>query len=215
VATFLDYNRTVIGYHGTSREIAEQLVLGRCQFEPSRNEGDWLGHGVYFWEHAPKQAWCWVNDRNRRRKLGDVAVVASMIRLGNCLDLLDPDNVDALKPYHDSFLKATAGLSQTIKRNVRSKKYLDKSVLETAYAHFAERGSVIDTCRAVYVPSSLALDGKERRAWKTSSIYRTAHIQLCVRNTACIMGTWLVQPVQGGGDDDQQARFRADAHAAS
>jgi hypothetical protein len=53
---YLDYNRTVVGYHGTSEEIADALVNGE-PFTESSGVSEWLGFGVYFWEYAPKQAW--------------------------------------------------------------------------------------------------------------------------------------------------------------
>lgn len=56
---FEDYHRTVIGYHGTRRSLALRVVQGLEPLDFSRNPGDWLGHGVYFWEYAPQQVWLW------------------------------------------------------------------------------------------------------------------------------------------------------------
>src|SRR5438105_2821011 len=45
--------RTVIGYHGCSRAFAADLLAGRVSLEQwklSRNNYDWLGEGIYFWE---------------------------------------------------------------------------------------------------------------------------------------------------------------------
>ena len=83
-----DYNRTIVGFHGTSRAKSLLLVQRKADFEASHNRDDWLGHGIYFWEHAPRQAYAWA----QQRWGDDAAVVASMIRLGNCFDLLDPPN---------------------------------------------------------------------------------------------------------------------------
>jgi hypothetical protein len=47
----------------------------------------------------------------------------------------------------------------------------------------------VDTCRAVFVPSS-------ERLWARSGLYKNAHIQLCVRNPDCMLGTWLVKPLK-------------------
>ena len=56
--TFFDYHRTIVGFHGTSRSTAQDLVDGAA-FDASANDDDWLGHGIYFWEYAPQQAWWW------------------------------------------------------------------------------------------------------------------------------------------------------------
>lgn len=46
----------VLGYHGCDRSVGEALLAGRKTFVGSKNEDDWLGHGVYFWENNPKRA---------------------------------------------------------------------------------------------------------------------------------------------------------------
>lgn len=90
---YRDYHRTVVAFHGTTVAAANRLVNGGA-FTPSSKTFEWLGTGVYFWEYAPKQAWWWTKDLRKNPK---PAVVGALIRLGNCLDLLDPDNVRWLK----------------------------------------------------------------------------------------------------------------------
>lgn len=186
---FADYHRTIIGYHGTRRERALAIVSGEETFAPSRNNYDWLGHGVYFWEYAPQQAWAWARQKYQER---DIAVVASMIRLGNCLDLVDPANARSLVKRHDEFVKEQQAAGLPALRNVRSRKFLDCAVLEYAYRVLGEAtGEIIDSCRGVYVPS--APEG-QRRLWANSWLCHNTHVQLCVRNPNCILGTWLVKP---------------------
>ena len=95
-----DYNRTIVAFHGTTEAVADHLVDGG-PFTPSGNTDDWLGRGVYFWEYAPKQAWWWAKTFKKKSK---PAVVGAMIRLGNCFDLLDPDNVQLLKRLYSGML---------------------------------------------------------------------------------------------------------------
>src|SRR5262245_41533612 len=87
------YHRTVVAFHGTPSPIAGRLVNGG-DFTASSKSYEWLGKGIYFWEYAPKQAWWWARDHRRKPR---PAVIGAMIRLGNCLDLLDPENVRWLK----------------------------------------------------------------------------------------------------------------------
>jgi hypothetical protein len=95
---FEDYHRTIIGYHGTRSDIARGIVSHERDFHPSSNDDDWLGHGIYFWEYAPQRAWSWAA---QRYKTDSIAVLGAMIRLGNCLDLLEPANAQrAKKAYH-------------------------------------------------------------------------------------------------------------------
>src|SRR6185503_9763134 len=94
-ASFLQYDRTIIAYHGTTRELADHLVRGEA-FEDSDTEDEWLGTGVYFWEHAPKQAWHWTTSIRRHQR---PAVVGAVIRLGNCFDLCDAGNIALLRAF--------------------------------------------------------------------------------------------------------------------
>src|SRR6478672_8052167 len=85
------FARIVVGYHGCTAPFARDLLLGRkpiADWQPSVNEWDWLGRGIYFWEHAPERALRWARDRysGRRQK---PAVLGAYIQLGRCFDLLN------------------------------------------------------------------------------------------------------------------------------
>ena len=76
------FARIVLGYHGCTPDFADRLLRGDIAIDewiPSENPYDWLGHGVYFWEHAPERARDW----------GDGGTVGAVIQLGLCLDLTD------------------------------------------------------------------------------------------------------------------------------
>jgi hypothetical protein len=188
---FEDYHRTVIGYHGTKKSIALKLVQGIESIQPSENGDDWLGHGIYFWEYAPKQAKAWAQLRKQKNKWPEeVAVVASMIRLGNCWDFLEPQHLEELHKNYVDYRRMMDFACLSVKANIYSHKYLDCSVFEYAYKEFENRPDpiVVDTCRAVFIP----LSKKQPRLWPGSGLYWNSHIQLCVRNPKCILGTWLV-----------------------
>jgi hypothetical protein len=188
--TFADYHRTVIGYHGTRRSTALRIIQGLEAFKRSENADDWLGHGIYFWEHAPKQAWAWARQRQRGQKWNEeIAVLASMIRLGDCFDLLDPDNLQELAGFEQDFVLSEQRAGRSVPRNRNKSKYYDCAVLQFAYSRLERQSNPVDTCRAVFVPSA-------QRLWLFSGLYRNAHIQLCIRNAACILGTWLVSPTE-------------------
>jgi hypothetical protein len=191
VVKFEDYHRTVVGYHGTNRSVALKVVAGDASILRSENDHDWLGNGVYYWEYAPKQAWEWANRQRvsgKWHKNEEIAVIASMIRLGFCFDLLDPDNVRELATYYDEYLMFCKTLGRPPKRNYQHKKYLDCAVFQFAYQAFDLDGTTVDSARAVYVPTK-----SEGRLWKSSWINKDSHIQLCVRNDDCILGSWLAK----------------------
>jgi len=57
----------VLGYHGCDRLVAEDLLLNK-PFEPSENDYDWLGAGIYFWEANPSRGLAWAKELQRHRK---------------------------------------------------------------------------------------------------------------------------------------------------
>ncbi|MFM9961639.1 MAG: hypothetical protein ACKV2Q_10475 [Planctomycetaceae bacterium] len=77
-----------MGYHGAkvgdAADHGKRLLLGEVgieEWKPSENAYDWLGEGIYFWEHSPERARRWAGE--------DGIVIGAVIQLGNCLDLTD------------------------------------------------------------------------------------------------------------------------------
>ena len=84
----------------------------------------------------------------------------------------------------------TAG--KTIPANTRKHRKLDRDVFEYAYKVIEQTlNQKIDAARGIYVPT----DGT-KRIWDGSWISRETHIQICVRNQANLLGTWLQYPHQ-------------------
>ena len=172
------------GYHGTSTEIADKLASGVEGFTVTRNEGDWLGPGVYFWQDAPARALFWA-----KRKFKDAAVVRAQINLTACLDLLELTDFLELKLVQDRFeeferdsgvvyqqdpLKLLDGVMRI--RSGRKKPFVndrDQAFLEFAIPLIEQsRGSKIKCIRAAFVY------GRALNA--TSFLFDWAHVQICV-----------------------------------
>jgi hypothetical protein len=211
MARFDDYHRTVVGYHGTGLSVALRLVNRVEDFIWSEKDYDWLGRGIYFWEYAPKQALNFAKIRQRqyknkqnktpedeRRASEPLAVVACMIRLGFCLDLTEPENVEYLGEIFESYKEVMELAGGDLPKNKHKYRKLDRAVFEYAYKviEASEPNLKVDTARGVYVPT----DGV-KRVWDGSWISRDTHIQLCVRNSASLLGTWLHYPTGLGVND--------------
>lgn len=68
----------------------------------SENDYDWLGPGIYFWEHNAWRAFefaCDVRDYPHRgkQKVKRPSVVGAIIDLGFCLNLLDNRFIEMVK----------------------------------------------------------------------------------------------------------------------
>ncbi len=74
---------------GNAREQTEQLL--RCVAEKlcALNNYDWLGQGIYFWEHGVTRARQFAEEKRERGELKDPVVVGAYLQLGRCLDLTD------------------------------------------------------------------------------------------------------------------------------
>ena len=181
---FTAYDRIVIGYHGTDEASAERLVHGEA-FAESDRDNEWFGKGVYFWEHAPKQAWWWSKSVRKAKK---PAVVGALMRLGNCFDLLDSENTRALKIFKASLDLKYAQRSVPMPTNHRENMNLDCLVFNSFYMASDASSHSVESARAVYVPTE-----SKKRIWSRSWIYENAHIQICVRNPRNILAVWHVR----------------------
>ena len=95
--------RSIIGYHGCSREAADH-IRAEGSFLPSTRAYDWLGEGVYFWEYAPYRALEWAEERSEPHG-GEPVVLQATVRLGRCLNLLDIEHIPGLGRIYDSFVE--------------------------------------------------------------------------------------------------------------
>src|SRR5437867_3925442 len=98
----LIYQRVVIGYHGCDAELAGEVLAGKALLKVSANLYDWLGKGIYFWEHGPQRAYEWAIQQATLSgtKVKAPAVLGARINLGVCLDLLDTANTRLLGEWY-------------------------------------------------------------------------------------------------------------------
>ncbi len=87
----------VLGYHGCDRKVGERLLQNET-FEPSTNDYDWLGSGIYFWEANPDRAMDWA-----RQVATEPFVVGAVIDPGFCLDLITANGIQAVEEAYSGF----------------------------------------------------------------------------------------------------------------
>src|SRR5438132_5734379 len=113
------FARIVVGYHGCTEAAAREFLLGKKplnEWRPSRNEWDWLGNGIYFWEHAPERALRWARERFRTRRQRP-AVLGAYIQLGRCFDLLDEAITALLKETYKRVASTLAAEGRPLPEN--------------------------------------------------------------------------------------------------
>ena len=169
------FPRIVLGYHGCTSEFADDLIAGRLpidRWEPSRNRYDWLGEGIYFWEHGPARARAW----------GQGGVVGAVIQLGTCLDLTDINYTRALRASYDSLAETYLAKSDALPENRGKSRELDRLVIDEVVLSAAAAGVRYQTVRCPFLEGEPAYPGTE--------ILLDSHIQVAVRDPSCIVGVF-------------------------
>ncbi len=98
----IDYQRLIVGYHGCDRSVGEAVLLRGEPLKPSRNRYDWLGRGVYFWEHGPERARAWAEEMQARGRVEEPFVLGAFINLGRCFDLTDTFATSQLAGWYET-----------------------------------------------------------------------------------------------------------------
>lgn len=189
----MKYQRQIIGYHGCPSKVRDEVLAGKTALKKSNNPYDWLGSGIYFWEHGPDRALDWAKAALNRKggHESDAAVIGAIIQLGNCFDLLDV-RFTRLLPRAFRLLKETLaeeGSDLPVNEAPNSdgdviRRHLDCAVINLAI-HVAEEeageGSVLyHTVRGAFEEGGPAFPG--------ACVKEKTHIQVAVRDPSCIVG---------------------------
>lgn len=173
------FARIVLGYHGARvgepAEYAKQLLVGEvdvAEWRQSENEYDWLGHGIYFWEHSPERARRWAGE--------DGIVIGAVIQLGNCLDLMDPQYTALLTQsfaaleiaYRENELSLPENKGPQVKR-----RELDCLVINYLTQRIL---ADVDTVRCAFEEGDAAFPG--------AALKMETHVQMAVLKHEAILG---------------------------
>jgi len=175
----------VIGYHGTTLQAAACIL--RDGFMISRNEYDWLGDGVYFFQDAPARSREWA----RTHHGSDAAVICSVIRVEveDCMDLLDINWASVLNEAYDSFLRQAKLAKAALPVQTSGAHRLDRAVINYSVGILAEEGKLIRAVRSAFSEGAPVFPG--------SALSDRAHIQIAVRDTSIIVESELMDETGG------------------
>ena len=188
----LTYQRIIVGYHGCDGAVAAGVLAERMKLQESANPYDWLGNGIYFWEHGPQRAYEWAVEQARLsgRKVKRPAVLGARIDLGVCLDLLDSANTRLLAKWYFKFRhyvrQKAVPLPQNrdapgSRRGDKVLRFRDCAVIDFTLNGLAEtEGIRYQTVRGVFVEGTPAFPG--------AKIALKSHIQIAVRDLSCVTG---------------------------
>lgn len=186
----------VLGFHGCDAAVGERVLRGdETHLTRSDNKYDWLGSGIYFWENDPQRAWEFALEGMSKPKqskgfVETPFVLGAVIDLGFCLNLLGREACDEATEAYETLAGAANASSEPIPENKgrnMGARFLDRAVIETVHAtrelfDELQPGQYLpyDSVRAAFLEGDHLYTG--------SGFAAKNHIQLAIRNTACIKG---------------------------
>jgi hypothetical protein len=187
----------VIGFHGCDKEIRDRVVSEKgFVLLKSKNNYDWLGNGIYFWENNYKRAFQYAKEMSKSPVKGKYpihkpAVVGAIIDLGYCLDLLDSEYLETLKTGYNLLVNIHKNYNKPIPENKPFGKekdliirHLDCAVIETIHKfNYDKKLTAYDSVRGVF------FEGKE--LYPNAGFQEKNHIQIAIRNPNCIKGYFI------------------------
>uniref|UniRef100_A0A7V5CTU5 Uncharacterized protein n=1 Tax=Acidobacterium capsulatum TaxID=33075 RepID=A0A7V5CTU5_9BACT len=178
----------VLAYHGCDRSVGEKLLNGE-PFRLSRNEYDWLGEGIYFWEANPMRGLEFAREVAVRDpgRLKDPFVVGAILDLGFCLDLTTSAGLQMVRESFEQLthLYKTAGEPMPKNRPDKFLHPLDCAVINNLHRiRAAAKQPAVDSVKGIFQESPELYPG--------SSFMQKNHIQIAIRNRDCIKGVFRV-----------------------
>jgi hypothetical protein len=180
----------VLGYHGCDKRLAEKVLAGKAPLAASHNDYDWLGDGIYFWEHNAQRAYEFAievakHPRHDRQKIAQPAVIGAVIDLGFSLNLLDSRCIAMVRQAYDELVRSSKEGRITVPKNTGGadllSRQLDCAVLRTLHQMREDiHEEPFDTIRAAFIEG--------QRLYPSAGFSKKTHIQICVRTVRCIKG---------------------------
>ena len=176
-----------IGFHGCDISIYNQVIKDNQRLNPSENDYDWLGNGIYFWENNLKRAYEFASEKKLRGEIKEIAVIGAILDLGYCLDFINSEYIKLLevgyKLLEADSLNASIVLpeNELKKHGVSLLRKLDCAVIQRIHQWNVEnKYEKFDSVRGVF------FEGE--KIYPMSEFREKNHIQICVRNINCIKG---------------------------
>ncbi|MCL1808263.1 MAG: hypothetical protein FWG42_00670 [Clostridiales bacterium] len=175
----------IIAFHGCDLSTYENVVLKNESLKFSKNDYDWLGNGIYFWESNRQRANEWAEEKVSRGQYYAPAVIGAVVDLGFCLNLTDSAYVPILKDGYELLKMRLQNEGKKMPVNKIGKdrliRELDCAVIEQIhdYNHNTEKRE-FDSVRGIFI------EGDE--VYAGSGFNSKTHVQICIRNPNCIKG---------------------------
>lgn len=189
----------VLGFHSTDEDIALKLLTGETDPVPSKNPYDWLGDGIYFWEHNPLLAVDYAKrvrskEQKAKAKIEKPFVIGAVIDLKNCLNLTEYGSLQILRKGYKRVKDIAQEAGISLPKNKGGNRALDCSVIKAIHQFNKDKEiPQYDSIRGAFIEGKEIYPGTEMR--------EKNHIQICIRNPECILGYFLPRPISKYNSD--------------
>lgn len=184
----------ILGFHGTKKDVAEEVIAGKDVLRKSANDYDWLGEGIYFWESSPTRAHEFAVESFARRKppyLGEIGVVGAIIDPGKCLNLLESSAIAQVKGAYEAVCANFAGGGpMPCNQGGRDllKRYLDCAVIQMLHQIREEASCTGEDGKLPPYQTVRAAFREGDPLYTDAGFHEKTHIQIAVRDLSCIKG---------------------------
>ncbi len=136
----------------------------------------------------------WAHWRANRGDYKEPFVVGAIIDLGHCLDLIPREDIEILHEAYLDFLKVQkkSGLPMPVNKSARGQRdvdrllrYLDCAVVKHLHSIIGDTDPY-DTVRGMFTEGG--------KLYPKSGFKTRTHVQIAVRNMACIKGLFIPHP---------------------
>ncbi len=188
-------HKLVLGFHGCDESVAQELLSATPTFKQSKNDYDWLGNGMYFWENDPMRAWEYVLEAQSRDpdKFPNPTVVGAVLDLGHCLNLTENHYKNLLKDAYNRYEKWAKETGAQMAKNKSAYptdhdkllRPLDRTVIEFLHATNTDEQQ-FDSVRGMFVEGEQLYAG--------AGFHDKTHVQIAIREANMIKGYF--RPIQ-------------------
>lgn len=195
----------VFGFHGCDKIVADKVIKNSGKLSNSENSYDWLGSGIYFWEGDHDRALEWAKNNT---KISAPSVIGAVIKLGNCLDLLDSKDIRKVETTYKIYKEEREKLNEPLHQNrnvdasgISFNRRLDCAVIMRL--HQLNNEGIVDELRLKnsqgqnkrqiqrhgnYIDSVRGMFPEGVELYPGAGFRSKNHIQLCILNPNCILG---------------------------
>ncbi|PTN53934.1 hypothetical protein [Stenotrophomonas panacihumi] len=199
----MNEGQLVVGYHGCDITTRDDLVAGRATPQLSHNRYDWLGPGFYIFENDHDRAEAFARTaaaaperRLTARPIAQPAVVGCLLSVQRCLDMTTHAGV---REFEAACMAVLGHDGHSPGRRVPANRARDDEDADNVLRHLDNAiFNHIHRAREA-IPHSLpyqAVRGAFQQGAELvprSGFHRDSHIQIALRDLACVIGWFLPQ----------------------